>query len=480
MVFKFRKICSRLPVIILATASAVVPAMVSAQETRTIADGSNYVLRLGEPCGGGEWVQTSGPSSAYVNNSKNQSDYISYAKLYDSGLYNFQSTACCAAGNNGAALVARQATPNLTLDRISGLLSSPDLVGFGGKTTGGAKAKNYTVVTNLNDSGSGTLREALEERGPRWITFADSVQGGTINLRSALHMEYPNITIDGAGSGITISARGNGNFPMFFVKAGNTIFHGITLDGRGFKGTGIALREGKNYWIDHVTATNFDYDDAISVGRGSRPDTSASEVTVSNYYAHDTNYAYIGGGNNDVKYYPRHRVTIHSSVLSAEDRNPRIKNYGTAHLFNNYIHSFRFSGATSGANSVMYSENNVLSALSAKNPKAAMVGNGYGNMENGGKEGVVFSSGDMFLDRSTSSGQVRMVGKAPFNLPYRYTLRDTYQVIDYVLANAGASNAVRKGSPLRNGNTAAVTTTRGNTMCDAQERSIRILKNNRN
>ena len=83
----------------------------------------------------------------------------------------------------------------------------PGAEGFGAFTPGGRDGKtNY--VENLNDSGPGSLRAAVESKGPRVVLFR---VGGVIPLKSTLRIEEPFITIDGQdapGSGIMLRNHG--------------------------------------------------------------------------------------------------------------------------------------------------------------------------------------------------------------------------------------------------------------------------------
>lgn len=86
---------------------------------------------------------------------------------------------------------------------VHALPAFPGAEGFGSDTVGGRGGKVY-YVTNLDNAGPGSLREAVEASGPRMVLFKVS---GTIKLSHHLKITDPFITIAGhtaPGDGITL------------------------------------------------------------------------------------------------------------------------------------------------------------------------------------------------------------------------------------------------------------------------------------
>jgi hypothetical protein len=127
-------------------------------------------------------------------------------------------------------------------------LAFPEAEGYGRFARGGRGGK-VVAVTNLNDSGPGSLREAVtNDIGPRTIVFNTS---GIIQLNSRLVLSQPYVTVAGQtapGKGICIRSAPFG-FTGNDVIAQNLrvrLGGGTTYDGMGLTGANYSI-------IDHCS-----------------------------------------------------------------------------------------------------------------------------------------------------------------------------------------------------------------------------------
>ena len=165
--------------------------------------------------------------------------------------------ALCALAVAATAVAATATTENR-------LPAFPGAEGYGRYTTGGRGGNVYTV-TNLDDSGQGSLRWALSQPGPRTIVFNVD---GTIHLKSALGIPS-NTTIAGQtapGMGICVadypfSLRGNNIIVRYMrIRLGNTNVQLDEADGwDGFGGY-----DSRDIIIDH-SSVSWSIDECLSV-----------------------------------------------------------------------------------------------------------------------------------------------------------------------------------------------------------------------
>jgi pectate lyase len=192
--------------------------------------------------------------------------------------------------------------------------------GFGRNTTGGAGKPVYRV-TNLNDSGPGSLRDAVSASN-RCVVFD---VGGTINLSSPLWVAA-NITIDGftaPAPGITLR-----NYELMIhgwtccgspLGANNVIVRGtrhrdVFQSTGGNEADGITIYAASNVVIDHVSIAGG--------GDGSIDVTDDShDVTIQWSIFADPHEPY--GSKHSLVKYETSRVSFHHNLfMNAMDRQP--------------------------------------------------------------------------------------------------------------------------------------------------------------
>lgn len=108
------------------------------------------------------------------------------------------------------------------------MIAFPGAEGFGANSVGGQGGEIYEV-TNLNNSGVGSFREAVEASGARIVEFSVS---GTIVLTSKLQVINPYITIAGQtapGGGICLKGSGTWNGSCLAIGTHNVIVRYIRV-----------------------------------------------------------------------------------------------------------------------------------------------------------------------------------------------------------------------------------------------------------
>jgi len=209
----------------------------------------------------------------------------------------------------------------------------PGAEGFGANTIGG-RGGRVIKVTNLNDSGTGSLRAAIQASGARIVVFEVS---GIINLNSTLTISNPNITIAGQTSPGGILVTGY----MTKVEASQVIIrhmrfrvgsHRIadgadpeTLDSFDIWGPQSGSSYNENIIIDHCSV-GWGVDENFSTAYRLR------NVTISNNLVHEglMNAGHPKGQHSKGlfvwgKYSPNMTVTLHHNFMAHNyDRNPLI------------------------------------------------------------------------------------------------------------------------------------------------------------
>ena len=144
-------------------------------------------------------------------------------------------------------------------------LAFPGAEGFGRFSLGGRGGK-VLFVTNLHDSGPGSLRAAIEADYPRIVVFKVS---GTIELQSHLRIRHPRITVAGQtapGDGICLR-----RYPLV-ISADDVIVRFLRVrlgDEAGRKMDGIDVSDAENVIVDHCSVS-WTLDEAVNTYHGSK------------------------------------------------------------------------------------------------------------------------------------------------------------------------------------------------------------------
>ncbi|WP_316767159.1 polysaccharide lyase [Pedobacter frigiditerrae] len=137
----------------------------------------------------------------------------------------------------------------------------------GGMFTTGGRGGKVIAVTNLNDSGVGSLRAALEAEGPRIVIFRVA---GTLKVEGDLNINHPDITIAGQsapGDGICIAGTLNINTHNVIIRH-LRVRRGVPAGGQG--DDNIGGNPHHHIIIDHCS-TSWGMDENISLYRHMRP-----------------------------------------------------------------------------------------------------------------------------------------------------------------------------------------------------------------
>ena len=246
-------------------------------------------------------------------------------------------------------------------------LAFPGAVGFGRFTEGGRGG--YVVqVTNLNDSGPGSLRAAVDQDdpdnpgvvGPRTLVFDVS---GIIQLADQIVVHEPYLTIAGQTSpgGITVAGS------RLKVRASEVIVRGMRFRAgddlaggdpilENHDGFGIGTPAGIHDIIfDHCSAT-WALDE-----NGSSYSTSTDTTIQYSLFAEaipTQSFGYLIGTDAA----PPSNITMYrNAFISNEDRNPKVKDSATdIEVINNFAYNWKSDGmgVDVGGSSAINSINN--------------------------------------------------------------------------------------------------------------------------
>lgn len=223
--------------------------------------------------------------------------------------------------------------------------------GFGSTTPGG-RGGRVIEVTNLNDAGPGSFREAVTATGPRIVT---PKVAGTITLLSPVKVKTPFLTISGStapGMGICLKADPSYKNECLGIETHDVVVRHI----RSRPGPSTALSESRralvirfgayNVIVDHCSFS-WSTDETVTIIDG------CHDITVSwcfiteplNKSTHvkgaHSKAVSISGKSDDPAHPSVERVSFHHNLIAhSRDRNPNPACQGLVDVVNNVIYNF--------------------------------------------------------------------------------------------------------------------------------------------
>ncbi|MCX7722713.1 MAG: immunoglobulin domain-containing protein [Verrucomicrobiae bacterium] len=264
-----------------------------------------------------------------------------------------------------------------------------------GRFASGGRGGDVYYVTNLNDSGPGSLRNGISTAPSTGRTILFKVSG-TIDLASDLTISKSNITIAGQtapGDGITLRRRS-----LTLSRAQNVIIRHIRVRpgdvDTNFEGDAIWVYQSTNVILDHVSAS-WSVDECLSV-------TYSTNVTVQwcmiSESLNNSQHQKGAHGYGSLLRYGAGALTFHHNLYQHhKNRNPRLGDRIKLDFVNNVIYNWGDRAGYSAddsadnpggfTNYINYVGNYLIAGPSTKTPNTAFA--------SGTTNTVIYQSGNM-------------------------------------------------------------------------------------
>ncbi|MFQ5594734.1 MAG: alpha/beta hydrolase fold domain-containing protein [Anaerolineae bacterium] len=259
---------------------------------------------------------------------------------------------------------AEQAVQRMAANAAPAALPSDELPAFPGaegfgSTTPGGRGGGVIKVTNLNDSGPGSLREALEAEGPRIVVFQ---VGGVIDLQRHIRITNPYLTIAGqTAPGDGVMLRGAG---INIVQTHDIIIRGLTIrPGDDPAGPHAGTRRAVTIWgdtanpsyniiVDH-NSLSWSTDEVVGVGYAHDVTFQYNFITEplhnSIHQEGPHGYAFALYGKD-----PMDRISAHHNLIAhGYNRNPQYADGVDGEAINNVIYNWGNKGLSVKADALV-------------------------------------------------------------------------------------------------------------------------------
>ncbi|KAG9191834.1 hypothetical protein G6011_10568 [Alternaria panax] len=288
----------------------------------------------------------------------------------------------------------------------------PGAEGFGRDALGGRGGTVY-VVTNLNNSGEGSLRDAVSQPD-RTVVFAI---GGLIKITERMIVSKRISILGQTAPGDGVTVYGNG---WSFSNADDTVvrYLRIRMGKGGSSGKdGITIAEGNNMIFDHVSVS-WGRDETFSISGN-----DVGNITIQNSIIGQGLQTHSCGGLMQTNV--GNGISLFRNLyIDNKTRNPKVK--GTNDFTNNVVYNWGGGGGYIAGDSSAASEANIVGNYFVSGPSTSVTaftrGNenfkGYveGNFYDSNRDGVLDGT-ELGVASSNYSGMNIQTAKFPFPAP---------------------------------------------------------------
>jgi len=223
------------------------------------------------------------------------------------------------------------------------------------------------TVTNPNDSGTGSLREAISlAPSAGTIEFNPSLAGQTITLQSALVIDR-GVTLDASGLSGGVTILGNGGSRLFYVNPSvNLTLRSLTLSGGSAVGTTATGFGGAiyNQGITSIDRCKFSGNSASTYG-GAIYNYSGASLTIN-----DTSFAGNSTGLNGGAISNSSNLSVNRSTFSGNT-----SSYQGGGLYNDFSGVVTITNSTFTANTALHYGGAIFNGGTLNIASATLAGN---------------------------------------------------------------------------------------------------------
>ncbi|KAF3910246.1 hypothetical protein ABW21_db0204185 [Orbilia brochopaga] len=299
-----------------------------------------------------------------------------------------------------------------------------------GKEAAGGRAGTHYLVTNLNDSGSGSLRDAVSQPN-RIVSFA---VGGTIKITSRIVVSAHVTILGQTAPGDGIATYGNG---WSFSNAHQSIVRYIRIRmGKGGDSgkDAITIADGDVMIFDHVSVS-WGRDETFSINGAATNITIQDSIIAQGLETHSCGGLMQTDGGISL---------FRNLYIDNKTRNPKVK--GVNDFTNNVVYNWGGGGGYIAGDSDGQSRANIINNYFISGPSTTVTAftrgnanfqgyvqdNYYDPNQNGVLDGTILGAA------SSNYGGMVIVGTR-FNYPGPANLMTAPNALTYVLANVGCS-----------------------------------------